>query len=171
MKEAGHERTKGAEPFAWRVRVYWEDTDGGGIVYYANYLRFMERARTEYLRSAGLNQSELLATRGLVFVITSAHIDYRRPARLDDELLVTCRIVERSRATFSFAQEIHRGSLAGELLVEGHTRVACLENATLRPRPLPDALLRSIDADTGAGKAANLSRASRSQRRPGRASG
>lgn len=162
---------KAAEPFVWPVRVYWEDTDGGGIVYYANYLRFMERARTEYLRHAGLHQSELLATHGLLFAIVSASIEYRRPARLDDELSVTCRIVSRSRATFSFSQEIFRGSLSGELLIEGQTRVACLEAGTLRPRPLPDVLLAAIEPHASPGKAANLSRAGRSQRRSRRMSG
>ena len=76
--------------FSWQARVYWEDTDGGGVVYYANYLRYLERARTEWLRTQGVSQHTLARERGIVFAVTSVHIDYHRPARLDDELLISC---------------------------------------------------------------------------------
>jgi acyl-CoA thioester hydrolase len=96
--------------FAWPVRVYWEDTDAGGIVFYANYLKFMERARTEWLRSLGVSQSALRETTpahaGGMFVVTDTQLQYKQPARLDDQLLVTAQIVEKSRITLTIVQEI-----------------------------------------------------------------
>lgn len=130
------------QPFYWPVRVYWEDTDAGGIVYYANYLKFMERARTEWLRSFGLDQGRLKAEKGLIFTIVSVDIEYRRPARLDDELRVSCIAEAQGRASFAFRQEIHRG--ADELIASARTRAACLDAATLRPRPLPVELLNGF---------------------------
>ena len=126
--------------FTWPVRVYWEDTDGGGIVYYANYLKFMERARTELLRSLGVDQSRLAAEQGLVFAVVSTRVDYLRPARLDDELIVTCTPTEYSRVSFAFAQEIYRQRVGGELLVRGETRAACVDSKSMKPRRLPDTL-------------------------------
>ena len=129
------------KPFYWPVRVYWEDTDAGGIVYYANYLKFMERARTEWLRSFGLDQGRLKAEKGLIFTIVSVDIEYRRPAHLDDELRVSCIAEAQGRASFAFRQEIHR---ADELIANARTRAACLDVATLRPRPLPVELLNGF---------------------------
>ncbi len=126
-----------SEIFTWPVRVYWEDTDGGGIVYYANYLKFMERARTELLRSRGVDQSRLAAEEGLVFAVVSASVEYLRPARLDDQLIVTCRITGHTRVSFAFEQEIHRAAVGGELLARGATRAACLDSRSLKPRRLP----------------------------------
>jgi acyl-CoA thioester hydrolase len=133
------------EPFSWPVRVYWEDTDAGGIVYYANYLKFMERARTELLRSFGVNQSQLAAEQGLIFAIVSVHLDYRLPARLDDLLMVTCQVATEGRASFAFQQSIWRERIGGELLTTGSTRVACLDAKSLRPRRLPEVLVHGID--------------------------
>ena len=121
--------------FTWRTRVYWEDTDGGGVVYYANYLKFMERARTEWLRSLGHAQSEIADQLGVVFAVVEAKVNYRRPARLDDDLVVSCVPVPEGRASVRFRQHVWR---ADELLVEGEIRVACVDAKTFRPRPLPE---------------------------------
>jgi acyl-CoA thioester hydrolase len=132
-------------PFRWVSRVYWEDTDGGGIVYYANYLRFLERARTEWLRSLGFSQSALAADPGIVFTVVSLSIDYRRPAKLDDELLITCDPEVEGAATVRFAQRIYRGSgepVADRLLVDASVRVACVDARTLRPKRLPEFLAK-----------------------------
>ena len=123
--------------FTWRARVYWEDTDGGGVVYYANYLKFMERARTEWLRSLGHSQQELATTHGFVFAVVEAHVNYRRPARLDDELSISCEPVPEGRASIRFKQTIRNAS-TDQVLAEGEVRVACVDAATFRPRPLPD---------------------------------
>lgn len=137
-----------SRPFYWPVRVYWEDTDGGGIVYYANYLRFMERARTEWLRSFGLDQGHLARERGLIFTIVAVEIEYQRPARLDDELQVSCIAEVQGRASFAFKQEIYRGGVAAdpgsELIATARTRAACLDLESLRPRPLPEELLNGL---------------------------
>ena len=126
-----------ALPFSWPVRIYWEDTDAGGIVYYANYLKFMERARTEWLRAAGIEQLPLKEQHGLMFVVVDIEAHYRKPARYGDELQVTCAIADRSRASLTFQQRIFRGGPDGELLVEGKVRVACLDALNLKPKALP----------------------------------
>ena len=120
--------------FVWRARVYWEDTDGGGVVYYANYLRFMERARTEWLRSLGHAQSELAEQHGFVFAVVEVKVNYRRPARLDDEIDISCLPVPEGGASIRFQQSIRRGDT---VLVEGEVRVACVDARTFRPRRLP----------------------------------
>jgi acyl-CoA thioester hydrolase len=136
--------------FAWPARVYWEDTDGGGIVYYANYLRFLERARTEWLRSLGHSQQQLLRDAGVVFTVVSLEIGYRLPARLDDELRITCEPRSEGAASLDFAQRIYRqagnGAEGGELLTEANVRVACVDARTLRPRRLPEFLLEALGA-------------------------
>lgn len=130
--------------FIWEARVYWEDTDGGGIVYYANYLRFLERARTEWLRQRGIVQSVLARELGLMFAVVSVQVDYRSPARLDDLLYISCLAERDGAATLDFRQEVRRGSADGELLVAGTARVACLDAATLRPRRLPAVILEVL---------------------------
>jgi acyl-CoA thioester hydrolase len=132
--------------FAWPVRVYWEDTDGSGVVFYANYLRYMERARTEWCRAAGLDQSRLQAGEGLVFTVVSAQLQFHRPARLDDLLQVTVDIETAKRASLTLRQEVHRDTLEGELLVAGRVRVACVDAARFRPRAFPATFLRLIAA-------------------------
>jgi acyl-CoA thioester hydrolase len=132
----------GARVFSWAARVYWEDTDGGGIVYYANYLRFLERARTEWLRSLGFSQHALAREAGIVFTVASLNVDYRRPARLDDELTITCEPHADRAATIRFEQAIFRGRDPGEeqpILTAG-VRVACVDARTLKPRRLPESL-------------------------------
>lgn len=132
-------------PFCWPARVYWEDTDGGGIVYYANYLRFLERARTEWLRASGYAQSDLAREAGIVFAVVSLAIDYRRPARLDDELVITCQPSTEGAASVRFAQRVLRGE---EVLVEADVRVACVDASSLKPKRIPPFVVKAI---TGAG--------------------
>ena len=130
--------------FSWPTRVYWEDTDGGGVVYYANYLKFLERARTEWLRSLGFAQSELVKDPGVIFVVTNINLDYRRPARLDDSLLITCTALPEGAASMTFAQRILRGE---EVLIEGTVRVACLDAQSFRPRRLPAELVNAFASE------------------------
>jgi len=120
--------------FSWRVRVYWEDTDGGGVVYYANYLKFMERCRTDWLRALGIDQLRLRGERQLQFVVVSLTVDYLRPAVLDDEILVTAELGRLTGATIHFKQSIWRGSVQ---LIDANVRAACLDSESLRPRPIP----------------------------------
>ena len=129
--------------FSWAARVYWEDTDGGGIVYYANYLRFLERARTEWLRSLGHSQLELVRTPGILFAVAGLSVEYRRPARLDDELTITCEPQGERATVMRFDQRILRAP-EGELLVEAQVRVVCLDARTLRPKRLPDFLVDAL---------------------------
>jgi acyl-CoA thioester hydrolase len=126
--------------FRFPVRVYWEDTDAGGVVYYASYLRFLERARSEWLRELGIDQVKLLRDERLQFVVIEANIRYHRPARFDDELMVTAKVAELRGASVLFAQEIRRGKEAAEILVSATVRAACLAADSLKPRPLPRAL-------------------------------
>jgi len=127
-----------SDPFIWPVRVYWEDTDAGGVVYYANYLRFLERARTEWLRSLGIDQGLLQRQDHVQFAIVDLELRYRRPAHYGDLLQVSCEVVERSRASLTFLQEIRRETPAGDLLLDGRVRAACLDARSLKPRPFPD---------------------------------
>lgn len=121
--------------FTWTVRVYYEDTDAGGIVYYANYLKFFERARTEWLRSLGIHQQDLLAAEGVAFVVRSAAIDYLAAARLDDEIRLTLAVEKLGRASVQFSQQAWRGDVQ---LASADVKVGCVDAATMRPRPLPD---------------------------------
>ncbi len=122
--------------FSFPVRVYWEDTDAGGVVYYANYLRFLERARTEWLRARGYSQQSLSTEQGIQFMVLGVGIEYRAPARLDDLLRVTCEPHVESRTTARFVQHIYRDSPTPGLLVEASVRVVCVDSHTLRPRRL-----------------------------------
>ena len=137
--------------FSWPARVYWEDTDGGAIVYYANYLRFLERSRTEWLRAQGHSQLELAREPGILFTVVSLHIDYRAPARLDDELEITCEPRVEGAASLRFAQRIYRSAPGGTqragLLVEAQVRIACVDAASLRPRRLPQFLREAVAAE------------------------
>jgi acyl-CoA thioester hydrolase len=135
--------------FSWTARVYWEDTDGGAIVYYANYLRFLERARTEWLRALGHSQLALAREPGVLFTVVSVQIDYRAPARLDDELEITCEPEVQGPASLRFAQHIYRCGQAGraQLLVEAAVRVACVEAGSLRPRRLPEFVRAALIAE------------------------
>ncbi len=120
--------------FSINCRVYWEDTDAGGVVYYANYLKFMERCRTDWLRALGIDQLRLRTERQLQFAVVNVVVDFLRPAVLNDEILVTAELVRLSGATIHFKQAILRG---GVRLIDASARVACLESGTLKPRPIP----------------------------------
>jgi acyl-CoA thioester hydrolase len=120
--------------FTWTVRVYYEDTDAGGIVYYANYLKFFERARTEWLRALGIQQQDILASEGAAFVVRSATVDYLAAARLDDELTLRLSVEKLGRASVQFAQQAWRGDT---LLSTANVKVGCVDTATMRPRSLP----------------------------------
>lgn len=137
-----------APEFRWPLRVYIEDTDAGGIVYYVNYLKYMERARTEYLRSFGYGKNDFagaaaprIFTEEFMFVVHSVAVRYKKPARLDDELLATARIIERGAAQLRFEQRILRGD---EELCGGEVNVACVDRRTFKPRRIPAALLSSV---------------------------
>ena len=131
--------------FEMRVRVYYEDTDAGGIVYYANYLRFFERARTDWLRSMGAVHTELDAQRGLVFVVRDLAVEYLRPARLDDELIVDVRVLSTGRASMRLAQHA-RPAAGGPALVTSTVRVAAIERASGRPTGFPRWLTERVTA-------------------------
>lgn len=130
--------------FTWEARVYWEDTDAGGVVYHANYLRFLERARTEWLRARGYSQSLIQAESGLVFTVVSAEVNFRRAARLDDLLFIHCEPVVDGGASLRFSQAIHRNAPDGELLVEAQVRVACVTADGFQPRRLPPTLRKEL---------------------------
>jgi acyl-CoA thioester hydrolase len=127
--------------FTWPVRVYWEDTDAGGIVFYANYLKFFERARTEWLRSLGVAQSCVKESTGGIFVVSETSIRYLAPARLDDELLVTAELEAAGRASLIIAQQARRGET---LLCEGTIRIGWVDAATLKPGRIPAAILEVL---------------------------
>ncbi|HSX93388.1 MAG TPA: tol-pal system-associated acyl-CoA thioesterase [Hydrogenophaga sp.] len=131
-------------PFEWRVRVYWEDTDAGGIVFYANYLKFFERARTEWLRALGIEQQRLREAEGAMFVVSATDVRYLRPARLDDLLLVTAQVTEAGRASLTIAQSARRDSPAGDLLCEGTIRIGWVDGSTLTPRRMPPSLRQAL---------------------------
>ena len=123
------------------LRVYWEDTDAGGVVFYANYLKFFERARTEWLRSLGFGQERLRTETGAMFVVTDTSVRYRRPARLDDELAVSVRLVERGRVSLLIEQQAKRD---GTVLAEGSIRIGFVEAASFRPCRIPTQILERI---------------------------
>ena len=125
--------------FAWPVRVYWEDTDAGGIVFYANYLKFFERARTEWLRQLGVSQQALRERCGGMFVVTATELRYHSPARLDDTLEVTTELVQSGRASMLLQQSawLSRPDQPALLLCEGTVRIGWVNAQTLRPARLP----------------------------------
>jgi acyl-CoA thioester hydrolase len=130
-----------AKPFRHTVRVYWEDTDAGGIVYYANYLKFFERARTEWLRDLGVEQHELRERTGAIFIVSQTAMRYHSPARLDDLLDVTVQVRHAARASMQLEQQALRGA---ELVCDGEIRIVCVEAPSLRPRRIPDELLQHL---------------------------
>jgi acyl-CoA thioester hydrolase len=129
--------------FAWPVRVYWEDTDAGGVVYHARYLQFLERARSEWLRASGHGQQQLRDEAGIVFVVHRMELAFNAPARLDDLLTATVQPMECRSASFVLRQELRREP-EPEPLVEAQVRIACLDAQRFRPRPIPDHLLQEI---------------------------
>lgn len=131
--------------FTFPCRVYYEDTDAGGIVYYVNYLKFMERARTERLRHLGFSQAQM-ANENLLFVVHCAQAHYHAPARLDDELIVSVQVQELKRVSLKFYQQVRRSS-DDTLLCEGHFTVACVRADSFKPRGIPELLYAAFNAD------------------------
>lgn len=127
--------------FEWPVRVYWEDTDGGGIVYHSNYLTFMERARSEWLRALGIDQRALQATERVQFAVVEMDVKWLRAARYDDLLTVTAEVAEKGGATLTFLQQVLRGD---EALVRATVRVAAVDADTMKPKRLPPAVARLL---------------------------
>jgi acyl-CoA thioester hydrolase len=132
--------------FHFQVRVYWEDTDAGGVVFYANYLKFFERARTEWLRQLGFGQEALRTQQRLMFVVTDTALQYRAPARLDDLLHVSVRPEPAGRASLVVHQQAWRGDT---LLTEGRIRIGCVDAQTFRPRRMPDELIHTLMSQAG----------------------
>ena len=135
--------------FRYPVRIYWEDTDAGGIVFYANYLKFFERARTEWLRAAGVGQQQLRELTGGMFVVSDAQLRYHRPARLDDELIVTAQLQETGRASLTIGQQAllkneQMTDSRPTLLCEGTIRIGWVDAATMRPARMPGFLLEQL---------------------------
>lgn len=130
--------------FEFPIRVYWEDTDAGGIVFYANYLKFFERARTEWLRSLGVEQSALKEESGGMFIVAETQVRYLQPARLDDELLVTAQLQTAGRASLIIGQQaLMRNS--GAALCEGTIRIGWVDSASLKPGRIPLTILEALD--------------------------
>lgn len=143
--------------FQWPVRVYWEDTDAGGIVFYANYLKFFERARTEWLRHLGVEQQKLRDEVGGMFIVSSTQVQYLRPARLDDLLIVTARLSEVGRASLTIEQSVWRHDGSGPdaqapvCLCEGSIRIGWVQATTLRPGRIPTQIIDVLSAPVVAG--------------------
>lgn len=129
--------------FAIPVRVYYEDTDAGGVVYYANYLKFFERCRTEWMRSAGHDQRQLALDTGIGFVARKADCEYLRPAHLDDQLTVGLEVEKLTRVRVVFRQHVRRGD---DELVTGTVEIACVDMTSLKPAPIPDFLYSKLEA-------------------------
>lgn len=130
------------KPFEWPIRVYYEDTDLQGVVYFANYFKYMERARTEWLRSLGVEQDRLLSEERRYFVVVDTNAEFLVPARFNDELIATARLVGLTRATFLIEQNIYRNSLDGELLCRGMTKAAYVNADTKRPLRVPASIFK-----------------------------
>jgi len=131
--------------FVWPVRVYYEDTDSGGVVYYANYLRFMERARTEFLRHYGFEQDRLRTEQGVIFAVRTIAVDYLRPAVFNDLLETSATVVKQGGASMTFAQQIRRGD---EVLCAGTIKIASVDAQTMRPRPIPADIISAMGVTT-----------------------
>lgn len=131
--------------FKWPVRVYYEDTDGGGVVYHANYIKFMERARTEWLRYLGFEQTELRKNSGVLFVVRGLKMQYRRPANFNDELVVVTRLLKTGRSLLEFEQVIERNEgQATEQLTQAVVEVVCVEANQFKPVSIPDSIRNVI---------------------------
>jgi acyl-CoA thioester hydrolase len=131
--------------FSWPVRVYYEDTDAGGVVFYANHLKFFERARTEMLRAMGYEQDELIANEGIIFVVRSVQVDYLSPARFNEQLQVSAKVSLAKKTSLTFEQIITRDD---EVLCKGNIRIACLDAQTMRPKAIPETLFSALRAYT-----------------------
>ncbi|MDO9371357.1 MAG: tol-pal system-associated acyl-CoA thioesterase [Gammaproteobacteria bacterium] len=132
--------------FSWPVRVYYEDTDSGGVVYYANYLKFMERARTEWLRGLGFEQDALRRDEGVIFAVRSVTLDFLQPARFNQLLHVTVKLIEQGRASLGFEQQVRDG-VTGTALCSGRVKLACLDGATFKARAIPKTIIAELPGD------------------------
>jgi acyl-CoA thioester hydrolase len=130
--------------FDWPVRVYYEDTDSGGVVYHANYLKFMERARTEWLRQLGFEQDQLRNEQNVLFAVHSMQLNFRRPARFNDQLLVRSTLLQASGASMKFEQQVLRDATS---LCEATVKVACLNAESFQPCPLPNSILTEMQRE------------------------
>jgi acyl-CoA thioester hydrolase len=130
--------------FIWPVRVYYEDTDNGGVVYYANYLKFMERSRTEWLRQRGLEQDVLIREHDLIFAVRAAQVEYRKPARFNQLLNVSAAIAHSGKASITFVQKITPAEDDSVILCDGQIKVVSLSASTFKPKPLPEELRMEI---------------------------
>jgi acyl-CoA thioester hydrolase len=130
--------------FHWPIRVYYEDTDAGGVVYYANYLKYFERARTEMLRKLGFEQDQLRAEQNLIFVVRSVQVDYLKSAHFNELLDISTEIILVKSASLNFEQII---SLDGVVLCKGQVRIACLKADTMTPKKIPDFILQKLSND------------------------
>jgi acyl-CoA thioester hydrolase len=133
--------------FNWPVRVYYEDTDSGGVVYYANYLKYMERARSEFLRHLGFEQDQLIAQQNIIFAVRSVQLDYKSPARFNDELSVTADLIELKKASMLFEQKIFRLHQADKILCQGQIRIACLQADSFKPCAIPQNIMEVAGVD------------------------
>lgn len=136
--------------FSWPVRIYYEDTDSGGVVYYANYLKFMERARSEWLRSLGFEQDELIQKEAVLFAVRSVQADYLAPARFNDLLNVSAEITQQSKVSLGFEQLITRSS-DNKLLCRGAIKIVCLATDTMSPTRIPEKIMTKIKGINGEG--------------------
>jgi acyl-CoA thioester hydrolase len=127
--------------FSWPTRIYWEDTDAGGVVYHARYVAFMERARTEWMRALGYGQERMRTEHGMVFAVRSMQMDFIKPARLDDQLQVSASLVQLKKASMVFDQQVLRD---GQLLLSAQVRIAALDAASFRPRGMDDLVLAAL---------------------------
>lgn len=130
-----------SKPFTWPIRVYYEDTDAGGVVFYANYLKYLERARTEYLRSLGYEQDHLMTEAGIIFAVRSLQIEYIKSARFNQLLAASAEVKHFKKASLEFSQQITHDD---RLLVTADVRIACLDVNTMKPKAIPDFLLEHI---------------------------
>ena len=128
--------------FHWSLNVYYEDTDAGGVVYYANYLKFLERARTEWLRSLEISQHQLSKEHDAVFAVRSVSIDYKKPAYLDDKLIISVEVLDVRKASLNMRQTIVNKN--NELIVNAAVNIVCLHSESFLPRPLPETIYKAI---------------------------
>jgi acyl-CoA thioester hydrolase len=135
--------------FYWPVRVYYEDTDASRVVYHAAYVKYFERARTEWLRALGFSQQELHDALGVVFTVANIEVDFLRPGRLDDELEVAVGVEQVRRASITFRQQLHRKGEGGTPLARARVRVGCVGVATFRPCPLPEPFMNQLKTTGG----------------------
>lgn len=135
--------------FYWPVRVYYEDTDASRVVYHAAYVKYFERARTEWLRALGFSQHSLHDELGVVFTVANIEVDFLRPGRLDDELRVAVSVEQVRRASLTFRQELERVGESGTPLAQARVRVGCVSVETFRPCPMPEAFLKHLNETGG----------------------